>query len=70
MRSASVDQVRQICRRFPTPLDQAYAQLGEVSPLADRRSPEVAALIAFLLSARGSYITGVAINADGSIRVV
>lgn len=47
-------------------LDAAYARMGEAVPLGRiGEASEVAALIAFLLSARGSYITGVAINVDG-----
>jgi len=53
--------------RFPDlPLDDAYARMGAAVPLGRiGEAAEVAALITFLLSARASYITGVAINADG-----
>jgi 3-oxoacyl-[acyl-carrier protein] reductase len=47
-------------------LDEAYARMGGGIPLGRvGEAAEVAALIAFLLSARASYITGVAINVDG-----
>lgn len=52
-------------------LDDAYARMGEGVPLGRiGEASEVAALIAFLLSSRGSYITGVAINADGGTSAV
>jgi NAD(P)-dependent dehydrogenase (short-subunit alcohol dehydrogenase family) len=59
--------------RFPDTqsLDEAYARMGAGVPLGRiGESSEVAALIAFLLSARGSYITGVAINVDGGTAAV
>ena len=47
-------------------LDEAFARMGENIPLGRMgEASEVAGLIAFLLSARGSYITGTAINVDG-----
>ena len=47
-------------------LDDAYARLGANIPLGRvGEAAEVAGLIAFLLSRRGSYVTGVAINVDG-----
>jgi NAD(P)-dependent dehydrogenase (short-subunit alcohol dehydrogenase family) len=47
-------------------LDEAYARMGGNVPLGRvGEASEVAGLIAFLLSNRGSYITGVAINVDG-----
>lgn len=48
------------------PLDDAYARMGEPIPLGRiGEASEAAAVIAFLLSARASYVTGVAINIDG-----
>ncbi len=52
-------------------LDEAYSAMGANVPL--RRvgeAEEVAALITFLVSARGSFITGAAINADGGMSAV
>jgi len=47
-------------------LDEAYARMGGGVPLGRvGEASEVAGLITFLLSDRGSYITGVAINVDG-----
>jgi NAD(P)-dependent dehydrogenase (short-subunit alcohol dehydrogenase family) len=47
-------------------IEQGYARMGENVPLGRvGEAHEVAGLIAFLCSARGSYITGVAINVDG-----
>lgn len=59
-------------KRFPNvSLDEAYAQMGQALPLGRVGEPEeVADLIAFLVSARGSYITGTAINADGGAAAV
>ncbi|MEX2080759.1 MAG: SDR family NAD(P)-dependent oxidoreductase [Dehalococcoidia bacterium] len=58
--------------RFPEgDLAAAYQAMGANVPL--RRvgeAEEVAALIAFLVSARASFITGVAINADGGMSAV
>jgi len=53
--------------RFPDlPVDQGFARMGEAVPLGRiGEAHEVAALIAFLLSGPASYITGVAVNADG-----
>lgn len=63
----SAQMSRNAARRFPDlPLDQGYERMGAGVPLGRvGEASEVAALIAFLLSARASYITGVAINADG-----
>ena len=47
-------------------LEEAYARMGAAVPLGRiGEACEVADLIAFLFSERGSYITGVAINVDG-----
>jgi NAD(P)-dependent dehydrogenase (short-subunit alcohol dehydrogenase family) len=47
-------------------VEQGYARLGSSVPLGRvGEASEVAALIAFLMSSRGGYITGTAINVDG-----
>jgi 3-oxoacyl-[acyl-carrier protein] reductase len=47
-------------------LEEAFARLGAGVPLGRvGEAAEAAAVITFLLSARASYITGVAINIDG-----
>lgn len=47
-------------------LDEFYRQRGKEIPVGRMGEPEeVADLVAFLVSARGSYITGTAINIDG-----
>lgn len=47
-------------------VDDIYADLGEGIPLGRvGRSSEFADLVAYLLSARASYVTGCAINLDG-----
>ncbi len=52
-------------------LDEAYARMGAGVPLGRvGEASEVAALIAFLFSQRGGYITGVAINVDGGTSAV
>jgi NAD(P)-dependent dehydrogenase (short-subunit alcohol dehydrogenase family) len=53
--------------RFPdAELDEAFARMGAGVPLGRvGEASEAAAVIAFLLSERASYITGVAINIDG-----
>ena len=53
--------------RFPdVELDEAFARMGAGVPLGRvGEANEAAAVIAFLLSERASYITGVAINIDG-----
>jgi NAD(P)-dependent dehydrogenase (short-subunit alcohol dehydrogenase family) len=59
--------------RFPqaSSLDEAYARLGEPIPLGRvGMAEEAAAVITFLLSARASYVTGVAINIDGGSSAV
>ena len=65
IKSAQIE--RQAGRRFADlPLDQAYARMGEPVPLGRLgEAAEAADLIAFLVSARASYITGVAVNMDG-----
>ncbi|MFN0148286.1 MAG: SDR family NAD(P)-dependent oxidoreductase [Dehalococcoidia bacterium] len=54
-------------RLFPdAALDDGYAKMGGNVPLGRvGEASEVAGIITFLLSDRGSYITGVAINVDG-----
>ena len=47
-------------------LDEYYAQVGKSIPLGRvGEAEEVGDLITFLVSERGQYITGTAINADG-----
>ncbi|MEP6870702.1 MAG: SDR family NAD(P)-dependent oxidoreductase [Anaerolineaceae bacterium] len=49
-------------------LDEAYARMGGAIPLGRiGESREVAAMIAFLASAVGGYITGASINIDGGM---
>ncbi|MEP7215132.1 MAG: SDR family NAD(P)-dependent oxidoreductase [Anaerolineaceae bacterium] len=49
-------------------LDEAYARMGGAIPLGRvGESREVAAMIAFLASPLGAYITGAAINIDGGM---
>ena len=54
-------------RLFPdASLDDGYAKMGSNVPVGRMgEASEVAGIITFLLSDRGSYITGVAINVDG-----
>lgn len=63
----SVQIERAALRRFPDlPLDDAWLRMGESIPLGRIGETEEAAdLITYLVSARASYITGVAINLDG-----
>ena len=54
-------------RRFPElPVEQAWARMGEGIPLGRiGEAAEAADVITFLVSARASYVTGVAVNIDG-----
>lgn len=65
IKSAQIERAAH--RRFPDlPLDQAWARMGESIPLGRvGEAAEAADLIAFLVSDRAAYITGVAINVDG-----
>lgn len=65
VRSEQMD--RSVQAQFPgVDLDEAYRRAGASVPVGRiGEAREVADLIAFLVSARGSYITGVAINVDG-----
>ncbi len=65
IKSAQIE--RAAGRRFPDlPLDQAWGRMGESVPLGRiGEASEAADVIAFLVSDRSSYITGVAINIDG-----
>ena len=58
--------------RFPDiPLDQAYERMGSGVPLGRiGRSEEAGDVIAFLCSARASYLSGIAINIDGGLSAV
>jgi NAD(P)-dependent dehydrogenase (short-subunit alcohol dehydrogenase family) len=65
------EQIERAAGRFDLPLDEGLARLGQNVPLGRiGEAAEVAALITFLASARASYITGVAINADGGMSAV
>jgi 3-oxoacyl-[acyl-carrier protein] reductase len=65
VKSAQIE--RMATSRHPgVALEEALGRMGAGVPLGRvGDAAEVAALIAFLLSARASYITGVAINVDG-----
>jgi 3-oxoacyl-[acyl-carrier protein] reductase len=68
VKSAQIE--RSALTRFPEArdLDDAYARMGAGVPLGRiGEASEVGDLIAFLLSERGSFITGVAINVDGGM---
>ncbi len=58
---------RAASRRFPDlPLDQAFARMGENVPVGRvGEAQEAGDVIAFLCSARASYVSGVALNIDG-----
>ncbi len=67
------EQIERAARgRFPDlPLDQAYARMGEAMPLGRvGETAEAGDVIAFLCSARASYISGVALNIDGGTSAV
>lgn len=65
IKSAQIERAAN--RRFPDlPLDQAWERMAAAVPLGRiGEAAEAADLITFLVSARGSYLTGVAINVDG-----
>ena len=61
-------QMSRVARRIApdAPLEEGYARMGRDIPVGRiGEASEVAGLITFLLSERGSYITGTAINVDG-----
>lgn len=63
---------RNAMRRYPNlSLDQAYAEMGKNIPLGRiGEAEEVANVVAFLASARASFVTGTAINVDGGVCAV
>jgi NAD(P)-dependent dehydrogenase (short-subunit alcohol dehydrogenase family) len=65
----SAQMERMATRRYPDlPLDQGYQRMADSIPLGRMgEAREAADLIAFLVSDRASYITGVAINLDGGM---
>ncbi|MGK2966293.1 MAG: SDR family NAD(P)-dependent oxidoreductase [Tepidiformaceae bacterium] len=67
IKSAQIE--RAATSRFPDlPLDQAYERMATGIPLGRvGEAREVAALIAFLASPLGGFITGTAINVDGGV---
>jgi len=65
IKSAQIERAA-LARNPGSALQEAFAKMGAGVPLGRiGETSEVAGLIAFLMSARGSYITGVAINVDG-----
>ncbi len=67
------EQIERAARgRFPElSLDHAYARMGELLPLGRvGEADEAGDVIAFLCSARASYISGVALNIDGGMASV
>lgn len=70
IKSAQIERAA-LSRFADLPLDQAYARMGENIPLGRvGEAREAAALIAFLCSPLGGYITGTAINVDGGASAV
>ena len=65
IKSAQIERAAR--RRFPDlPVDQAWQRMGENIPVGRiGETQEAADGITFLVSARASYITGVAVNIDG-----
>ena len=65
IKSAQIE--RSALRRFPDlPLDQAWERMGANVPLGRvGEASEAGDVITFLVSARASYVTGVAVNIDG-----
>ena len=65
IKSAQIERAAR--RRFPDlPVDQAWQRMGENIPVGRiGETQEAADVITFLVSARASYITGVAVNIDG-----
>ena len=63
---------RNVTRRYPDLTEeQAYLEWGKVIPIGRvAEAEEIANVIAFLASARASYVTGAAVNVDGGLSSV
>ena len=63
---------RTVTRRYPDLTEeQAYLEWGKVIPIGRvAEAEEIANVIAFLASARASYVTGAAVNVDGGLSSV
>ncbi len=71
IKSAQIRRAAMARNPDATDPEEGYARMGSGIPIGRvGEAAEVAGLIAFLLSDRGSYITGVAINVDGGTSAV
>ena len=63
---------RTVTRHYPDLTEeQAYLEWGKVIPIGRvAEAEEIANVIAFLASARASYVTGAAVNVDGGLSSV